>query len=225
MLRRLTVRWSVPTLLVGIAIGLGLSSWPWADPVHARPDDRRPIDAGAGDRVRSPLIEASRELARVAAEVTPSVVHIESKVQSLARPARGDRFGSDRHQPEGARLFRRHESPRRRRRRGSGTDFGPPERWPLLPSHQTVDRPRDRPGRLEHQCPKRQAALVGKQRSAGNRQHCAGDRKSLRPEPIGHNGHCQRGDAPCGWRRKTPSSTRTSFRPTRRSISATVAAR
>ena len=67
MLRRLTVRWSVPTLLVGIAIGLGLGSWPWVRPVHARPDDRSLGEAGAADRVRSPLIEASRELARVAA--------------------------------------------------------------------------------------------------------------------------------------------------------------
>ncbi|HUE13687.1 MAG TPA: trypsin-like peptidase domain-containing protein [Planctomycetaceae bacterium] len=85
MLRRLTVRWSVPTLLVGIAIGLGLSSWPWVRAVHARPDDRSLGEAGAADRVRSPLIEASRELARVAAEVTPSVVHIESKVESPTR--------------------------------------------------------------------------------------------------------------------------------------------
>jgi serine protease Do len=84
MLRWLTVRWSVPTLLVGIAIGLGLNSWPWGHSVQARPDDKQSL-AEAGDHVRSPLIEASRELARVAAEVTPSVVHIESKVESATR--------------------------------------------------------------------------------------------------------------------------------------------
>ena len=43
MLRRLTVRWSVPTLLVGILIGVGVSSWPPTSAVHARPDDVRPI--------------------------------------------------------------------------------------------------------------------------------------------------------------------------------------
>jgi len=84
MFRRLTVRWSVPTLLVGIAIGLGLSSWPWSHTVQARSDDKQPLTE-ARDPVRSPLVEASRELARVAAEVTPSVVHIESKVESATR--------------------------------------------------------------------------------------------------------------------------------------------
>jgi serine protease Do len=84
LLRRLSVRWSVSTLLVGIAIGLGASSWSWTHSVQARPDDRRP-EAGLGEHVRSPLIEASRELARVAAEVTPSVAHIESKVESPSR--------------------------------------------------------------------------------------------------------------------------------------------
>jgi serine protease Do len=84
MFRRLTVRWSVPTLLVGIAIGLGLSSWPWSHTVQARSDDKQPLTE-ARDSVRSPLVEASRELARVAAEVTPSVVHIESKVESATR--------------------------------------------------------------------------------------------------------------------------------------------
>lgn len=85
MLRRLTVGWSAPTLLVGIVVGLGLGSWSWVRPVHARPDDRRPIESAVGDHARSPLIEASRELARVAAEITPSVVHIESKVESPSR--------------------------------------------------------------------------------------------------------------------------------------------
>ncbi len=85
MLRRLTVRWSVPTLLAGVAIGLALSSWPWTGPVHARPDDRPIPDVGLADRTHSPLIEASRELARVAAEITPSVAHIESKVESPTR--------------------------------------------------------------------------------------------------------------------------------------------
>lgn len=85
MLRRLTVRWSVPTLLVGFAIGLAVNSWTWSRPAQARPDDRRVADAGIGERARSPLIEASRELARVAADITPSVAHIESKVESPAR--------------------------------------------------------------------------------------------------------------------------------------------
>jgi len=66
-------------------VGLGLGSWSWVRPVHARPDDRRPIESAVGDHARSPLIEASRELARVAAEITPSVVHIESKVESPSR--------------------------------------------------------------------------------------------------------------------------------------------
>jgi serine protease Do len=85
MLRRLTVRWSVPTLLVGIAIGLALGSWTWIRPVHARPDDRRSIESGIPDHSRSPLIESSRELARVAGEITPCVAHIESKVESPTR--------------------------------------------------------------------------------------------------------------------------------------------
>ncbi len=84
MFRGLTDRWSVPTLLVGIAIGLGLNSWPWSHTVQARPDDR-PAVAEASERLRSPLIEASRGLARVAADVTPSVAHIESKVESPTR--------------------------------------------------------------------------------------------------------------------------------------------
>jgi serine protease Do len=84
MFRGLTDRWSVPTLLVGIAIGLSLNSWPWSHAVQARPDDRPPV-AEAPDRLRSPLIEASRGLARVAADVTPSVAHIESKVESATR--------------------------------------------------------------------------------------------------------------------------------------------
>jgi serine protease Do len=85
MLRRLTVRWGVPTFLVGILIGVGVTSWSPTSAVHARPDDVRPIDGSVGERARSPLIEASRELARVASEVTPSVVHIESKVLSATR--------------------------------------------------------------------------------------------------------------------------------------------
>jgi len=85
MLRRLTVRWSVPTLLVGIAIGLAVGSWTWIRPVHARPDDRRIVESGVSDHARSPLIESSRELARVAAEITPCVAHIESKVESPTR--------------------------------------------------------------------------------------------------------------------------------------------
>src|SRR5580704_3213880 len=85
MLRRLTVRWSVPTLLVGIAIGLAFGSWTWIRPVHARPDDRRSIESGLSDHSRSPLIETSRELARVAGEITPCVAHIESKVESPTR--------------------------------------------------------------------------------------------------------------------------------------------
>ena len=81
MLRRLPVRWSVPTLLVGVAIGLGIASRPLSHLAHARSDDKSFPDAATLDHVRSPLIETSRQLARVAADVTPSVVHIESKVE------------------------------------------------------------------------------------------------------------------------------------------------
>ena len=87
MLRRLTVRWSVPTLLAGIAIGLGLGYWPSARPVQARPDDRPSLAQSAvgADRLTNPLVQASHEMARVAADITPSVVHIESKVESATR--------------------------------------------------------------------------------------------------------------------------------------------
>jgi serine protease Do len=52
----------------------------------ARPDDSRAqSDYQDADHHSFPLIEASRHLARISAKVTPSVVHIESKVASPER--------------------------------------------------------------------------------------------------------------------------------------------
>ncbi len=161
LLGRLSVRWSVPTLLVGIAIGLGASSWSWTHSVQARPDDRRP-EAGLGEHVRSPLIEASRELARVAAEVTPSVAHIESKVES---PSRGllEETGSGVivTSPKVAGYYvvtNRHVV-------GDAADLSqnlrPLERRSFVSSDPAVDRPRDRSGRLEHRCTNRQGDHLG----------------------------------------------------------------
>jgi serine protease Do len=82
MLRRLPLRWSVPTLVLGVAIGLGIASRPLSLPAHARSDDKSYADPATLDRGSSSLIQTSRQLARVAAEVTPSVVHIESKFQT-----------------------------------------------------------------------------------------------------------------------------------------------
>jgi serine protease Do len=82
MLRRLPLRWSVPTLALGVALGLGIASRPLSRPAHARSDDKSLTDAASLDRGGSALIQTSRQLARVSAEVTPSVVHIESKFQN-----------------------------------------------------------------------------------------------------------------------------------------------
>jgi serine protease Do len=82
MLRRLPLRWSVPTLVLGVAIGLGFASRPFSLPAHARQDDKAAADVASLDRGSSSLIQTSRQLARVSAEVTPSVVHIESKFQT-----------------------------------------------------------------------------------------------------------------------------------------------
>jgi serine protease Do len=82
MVRRLPLRWSVPTLIVGVALGLGLASRSFSLPAHARSDDKSLADVASLDRGTSSLIQTSRQLARVAAEVTPSVVHIESKFQT-----------------------------------------------------------------------------------------------------------------------------------------------
>jgi serine protease Do len=82
MQRRLPLRWSVPTLLLGIALGLGIASRPLSRPAHARPDDRPPAEVATIERGGSALIQTSRQLARVAADVTPSVVHIESKFET-----------------------------------------------------------------------------------------------------------------------------------------------
>src|SRR5579862_501614 len=78
MFRRLPLRWCVPTLLAGIVVGLMLESAPWSRPVHAKPAERR--EPEPGDRGPA-LIEVSRQLARIAADVTPSVAHIESKFE------------------------------------------------------------------------------------------------------------------------------------------------
>src|SRR5580704_16168574 len=85
MLRRLPLRWSVPTLVLGVALGLGIASRPLSGPAHARSDDKALADAASADRAGSSLIQTSRQLARVAAEVTPSVVHIESKFETSDR--------------------------------------------------------------------------------------------------------------------------------------------
>jgi S1-C subfamily serine protease len=85
MLRRLPLRWSVPTLVLGVALGLGIASRPLSRPAHARSDDKALADAASADRAGSSLIQTSRQLARVAAEVTPSVVHIESKFETSDR--------------------------------------------------------------------------------------------------------------------------------------------
>jgi serine protease Do len=85
MLRRLPLRWSVPTLVLGLALGLGIASRPLSGPAHARSDDKALADAASADRAGSSLIQTSRQLARVAAEVTPSVVHIESKFETSDR--------------------------------------------------------------------------------------------------------------------------------------------
>src|SRR5580692_5933876 len=82
MLRRLPLRWSVPTLVLGVALGLGIASRPLSHIAHARSDDKSLADVATLDRGSSSLIQTSRQLARVAAEVTPSVVHIESKFQT-----------------------------------------------------------------------------------------------------------------------------------------------
>jgi serine protease Do len=82
MLHRLPLRWSVPTLLLGVALGLGIASRPFSRPAHARPDDKPLADVATIERGGSALIQTSRQLARVAAEVTPSVVHIESKFET-----------------------------------------------------------------------------------------------------------------------------------------------
>ena len=82
MLRRLPLRWSVPTLLLGVTLGLGIASRPFSRPAHARPDDKPLADVATIERGGSALIQTSRQLARVAAEVTPSVVHIESKFET-----------------------------------------------------------------------------------------------------------------------------------------------
>jgi serine protease Do len=82
MLRRLPLRWSVPTLLLGVAIGLEVASRPLSHLAHARSDDKSLADAASLDRGGNALIQTSRQLARVAAEVTPSVVHIESKFET-----------------------------------------------------------------------------------------------------------------------------------------------
>jgi serine protease Do len=82
MLRRLPLQWSVPTLVLGVALGLGIASRPLSRPAHARSDDKALADAATLDRGGSALIQTSRQLARVAAEVTPSVVHIESKFET-----------------------------------------------------------------------------------------------------------------------------------------------
>ncbi|HEV8002984.1 MAG TPA: trypsin-like peptidase domain-containing protein [Planctomycetaceae bacterium] len=82
MLRRLPLQWSVPTLVLGVALGLGIASRPLSRPAHARSDDKALADVASADRGGSSLIQTSRQLARVAAEVTPSVVHIESKFET-----------------------------------------------------------------------------------------------------------------------------------------------
>jgi len=82
MVRRLPLRWSVPTLLLGGAVGLGIASRPLSHLAHARSDDKSFTDTASLDRGGSALIQTSRQLARVAADVTPSVVHIESKFET-----------------------------------------------------------------------------------------------------------------------------------------------
>ena len=82
MVRRLPLRWSVPTLLLGVAVGLGIASRPLSHLAHARSDDKSFTDTASLDRGGSALIQTSRQLARVAADVTPSVVHIESKFET-----------------------------------------------------------------------------------------------------------------------------------------------
>jgi serine protease Do len=72
----------VPTLALGIVLGLFIASRPLSAPAHARSDDKSPADAASLDRGGNALIQTSRQLARVAAEVTPSVVHIESKFET-----------------------------------------------------------------------------------------------------------------------------------------------
>ena len=52
------------------------------DPTHARSDDKALADSASADRGGASLIQTSRQLARVAAEVTPSVVHIESRFET-----------------------------------------------------------------------------------------------------------------------------------------------
>jgi serine protease Do len=86
MFPRLPLRWCLPALVVGIVIGVALESIRWTRPVQAKSDDKRPLATSADvERTASPLIGASRQLARVASEVTPSVVHIESKVERADR--------------------------------------------------------------------------------------------------------------------------------------------
>jgi serine protease Do len=86
MFRRLPLRWCVPTLIVGFVLGAALASSQWTRTVHANPDEGRQSPSFDTERKSAPgLVQFSRELANVAAEVTPSVVHIESKVDSPSR--------------------------------------------------------------------------------------------------------------------------------------------
>jgi serine protease Do len=85
MLQRLPIRWGAPALLAGIAIGVALDSRPWTRPAHARGDARSVAAYAWPEPQGAALSDTSRQLARISAEVTPSVVHIESKFENPNR--------------------------------------------------------------------------------------------------------------------------------------------
>ncbi len=204
---------------------IGASSWSWTHSVQARPDDRRP-EAGLGEHVRSPLIEASRELARVAAEVTPSVAHIESKVES---PSRGllEETGSgvivtspkipgyyvvtNRHVVGDAADLSQISV-----RLSDGRAFHPTRRW--------IDRETDLAVlSIDAQTAKAITWGNSDRLEIGNIVLAVGSPFGLSQSVT--MGIVSARDAPCVSRNATPSSIRISSRPTRRSILAIAAAR
>src|SRR5579872_11149 len=83
MVRPFPIRWCVPAVVLGFIAGLLIAGASWSKAVHAHSEDLKAA-ISADDRAPA-LIQVSRQLAKIAADVTPSVVHIESKIDNTAR--------------------------------------------------------------------------------------------------------------------------------------------
>ena len=126
---------------------------------------RAQADYQDADHHSFPLIEASRHLARISAKVTPSVVHIESKVES---PERGmamvEETGSgvivsSQKVPGCYIVTNRHVIGDAADRLDQNLD--PPRRRPGVPSHATLDRSGHRPCRAANRRRRDEARRLG----------------------------------------------------------------